>query len=89
MNWASCPDDRRNTTGYCNFLGSNLVSWSSTKQKVISCSSAKFEYYAPTTTVVKVTWIQFMLHELCISFPFPPLVWCGVIIKVPFNLLQI
>ena len=38
--------DRRSTTGYCTFIGGNLVTWKSKKQKVVSCSSAEVEYKA-------------------------------------------
>ena len=58
------------------FFGSNLVSWPSTKQKVISRSSAKSEYCALAATVAEVTWIRFALPKFCISLPSPPLVWC-------------
>ena len=36
--------DRKSTSGYCTFLGGNLVTWRSKKQNVVARSSAKAEY---------------------------------------------
>ena len=37
--WAGGASDRRSTTGYCTFLGGNLVTWKSKKQTVVARSS--------------------------------------------------
>lgn len=46
VDWASDRVDRRLTTWYCTFIGDNLVTLKSKKQKVISCLSAETEYMA-------------------------------------------
>ncbi|KAL5578140.1 hypothetical protein UlMin_019839 [Ulmus minor] len=42
--WGNDLDNRRSTTSYCIYLGNSLVSWSSKKQPVVSCSSTEVEY---------------------------------------------
>ncbi|XP_026416483.1 uncharacterized protein LOC113311911 [Papaver somniferum] len=64
IDWAGCPDTRRSTSGFCTFLGSSIISWSSKKQPTISRSSAEVEYKSMVVVAAEVVWISFLLHEL-------------------------
>lgn len=57
-------DTRKSTTGVFFFLGDNLITWQSQKQKVVALSSCEAEYIAATTAACQGVWLARLLAEL-------------------------
>ncbi|CAN1840048.1 Retrovirus-related Pol polyprotein from transposon RE1 [Linum perenne] len=74
--WGGDSVDRRSTTGYVIYLGSNIISWSSRKQKTVSRSSTEAEYRALATAASEALWLQSLLHEIGFPATRPPNIWC-------------
>lgn len=75
-NWGGDAIDRCSTTGYSIFHGSNLISWISKKQRIVSRSSTEAEYRAVANTTSELAWIESLLREIGFSLAATPTLWC-------------
>ena len=73
--WAGAFD-RKSTTGFCVFVGGNLVTWKSKKQNVVARSSAEAEYRAMASTTSELIWIKQVLNDLHIEVDGPMKMFC-------------
>ncbi|CAL2255956.1 unnamed protein product [Prunus armeniaca] len=64
VDWASSVTDRHSTSRYFTFVGGNLVTWRSKKQKVVSRSSAEAEYHGMAQGVCKLLRLRRLLRDL-------------------------
>ena len=76
VDWAACLDSRRSTSGYCVYLGDNLISWSSKRQTTVSRSSAEAEYRAVAHVVAECCWLRQLLQELHVPLASATVVYC-------------
>lgn len=74
--WATDPDDRRSTCGYCIYIGKNLISWCSKKQTTISRSSTETEYKSVANAIAELQWIKSLLSEFRINITKKATIWC-------------
>ena len=74
--WAGNKDDYSSTSAYLVYLWSNLISWSSNKQKTIARSSTEAEYRSVVATAAELCWVHSLLHELGVALSSSPVIYC-------------
>lgn len=74
--WVLEKDDSRSQYGFAIYHGSNLISWTSRKQKVVARSSTESEYRALAYTAAELIWLKQLLHKLHFPITDPPLLLC-------------
>jgi len=65
--------ERNSTSGNCQFLGENLISWASKRQATIALSTAEAEYISAASCCTQLLWMKHQLEdyqitENCIPF---------------------
>ncbi|GJV27942.1 putative ribonuclease H-like domain-containing protein [Tanacetum coccineum] len=66
--YAGATQDRKSTTGGCQFLGNRLISWQCKKQIVVATSTTEAEYVAAASCCGQVLWIQNQLLDYGYNF---------------------
>lgn len=59
--WVGFLVDRRSMTGYCSFVGGNLIIWRSKKQAVMARSNAEVEFWVMAQQICEVLGIEGLL----------------------------
>lgn len=62
--WAGCLTTRRPTSGFCVYMGDNLISWSAKRQPTVSRSSAEAEYKGVANVIAEACWLRNLLLEM-------------------------
>ncbi|CAJ2637754.1 unnamed protein product [Trifolium pratense] len=59
--------ERKSTSGNCQFIGENLISWASKRQTTIALSTAEAEYISAAKCCTQLLWIKYQLEDYQVS----------------------
>ncbi|GJR33924.1 putative ribonuclease H-like domain-containing protein [Tanacetum coccineum] len=59
--YAGATQDRKSTTGGCQFLGNRLISWQCKKQTVVATSTTEAEYVAAASCCGQVKHVEYLM----------------------------
>eukprot|EP00257_Ricinus_communis_P022132 XP_015581781.1 uncharacterized protein LOC107262162 [Ricinus communis] len=86
VDWAgNC--DKKSTTGFCTFVGGDLVTWKNKKQNVTARSSAEADYRAMASTASELIWIKQVFIDMKVDYKAP--IKCITTAKLPGTSHQI
>ena len=58
--------ERKSTSGNCQFLGENLITWASKRQATIALSTAEAEYISAASCCLQLLWMKHQLEAICL-----------------------
>ena len=59
--------ERKSTSGNCQFLGENLISWASKRQATIAMSTTEAEYISAASYCTQLLWMKHQLEDYRIN----------------------
>jgi hypothetical protein len=59
--------ERKSTSGNCQFLGVNLISWASKRQATIAMSTTEAEYISVASCCTQLLWMKHQLEDYQIN----------------------
>ena len=65
--WAGDATNRKSTSGYFTFVGGNLVTWRSKRQKVVALSSAEAEFRGMARGMCELLWLKRLMADIGFS----------------------
>jgi hypothetical protein len=71
--FAGCQLDRKSTSGTGQFLGSSLVSWSSSKQSSVAQSTTEAKYVTAASCCSQFHWITYTMSDFGEEYAHVPL----------------